>query len=126
MNEFDEDDLKAWIDALIAATVKELTDRRVVGGALIEAKPAWCFPFRLLIGKIREQGEVTSYSWFISGDMPTAIADSSVAATPREAARYFALRWQLNSARRDDGFEEMAADAEQLYQLVSRDELWQD
>lgn len=83
MNEVDEEKLRTRMDALVAATVKEFTDKQVVSGAPIEAKPAWCFPFRLLIGKIREQGDVATYSWFISGDMPTAIADSSVAATPR-------------------------------------------
>ena len=121
-----EQKLKVWVDALLAATVRELTDNQLVAGALIEAKPAWFFPLRILIGKIREQGEVTAYSWFISGDLPTAIADSSVAETPREAARYFALRWQLNAARGGDGAEELVAEAEKLYRLVGQDELWQD
>jgi len=120
-----EQKLKVWVDALLAATVRELTDNQLVAGALIEAKPAWFFPLRILIGKIREQGEVTAYSWFISGDLPTAIADSSVAETPREAARYFALRWQLNAARGGDRAEELAAEAENLYRLVDQDELWQ-
>ena len=120
-----EQKLKVWVDALLAATVRELTDNQLVAGALIEAKPAWFFPLRILIGKIREQGEVTAYSWFISGDLPTAIADSSVAETPREAARYFALRWQLNAASGGDRAEELAAEAENLYRLVDQDELWQ-
>jgi len=125
MIDSNEQKLKAWVDALLAATVRELTDNQLVAGTLIEAKPAWFFPLRILIGRIREQGEVTAYSWFISGDLPTAIADSSVAATPREAARYFALRWQLNAARGGDRAEELAAEAEKLYRLVDQDELWQ-
>lgn len=124
MNAADEKMLKTWVDALLAATVHELTDKQVVAGAILEARPAWYYPFRVLIGKIRERGEVSSFSWFISGDLPTAIADSSVATTPREAGRYFALRWHLNAARGGNRTAELATDAEHLYQLVDRDELW--
>lgn len=124
MNVADEKSLKSWIDALLAATVHELTDNQVVAGAVLEAKPVWYYPYRVLIGMIREQGEVSSFSWFISGDLPTAIADSSVASTPREAGRYFALRWHLNAARGSNRTAELAADAGHLYQLVNRDELW--
>lgn len=119
-----EKDVKAWIDALLEATIRELTDNDVVKGEFIEAKPAWSLARQLLIGKIREQGEVARYIWFISGDIPTAVADSSVAATPREAARYFALRWQLRAAQGDERAEELATDAEKLYRLVEQDDLW--
>lgn len=124
MNAADEKRLKSWVDALLAATVHELTDKQVVAGAMLEARPAWYYPYRVLIGMIREQGEVNSFSWFISGDLPTAIADSSVAATPREAGRYFALRWHLDAARGSNRAAELAANAEYLYQFVNRDELW--
>lgn len=126
MNDTDEKKLKAWMDALLAATVRELTDNQVVTGTFIEARPDWFFPFRILIGKVREQGDIADYSWFISGDLPTSVAQSSVANTPREAARYFALRWQLQAARGGDRAEEFATDAENLYGLVNQDQLWPD
>lgn len=40
MNEVDEEKLRTRMDALVAATVKEFTDKQVVSGAPIEAKPA--------------------------------------------------------------------------------------
>ncbi|MCH8221723.1 MAG: DUF4826 family protein, partial [Proteobacteria bacterium] len=69
--------------------------------------------------------------------------DESLAATPRDAARHFSMKWQLQSSKvanlgeqgDDDGGSPAATDwqqiagslqanAEALYTLVERDELW--
>lgn len=117
-------ELQAWIKQQLEEAVKELLDKQVVSSMLVEAKPAWVFPFRILIGKIRHQGETSGFSWFICGDLTTEHADSSVAPTPREAARYFSLRWQLEAARREDGGNDLAETAEALYRLTEDERLW--
>ena len=95
--------------------------------ALIEVKPAWTLPFQLLIGKAREQSDARSFQWFICGDMPLDHLDSDTASTPREVAKHFAMKWQLDAARlQDDSSETLIENAEALYALADDDNLWAD
>lgn len=126
MAEDQQQKFKAWIDARLEETVHALMEKNVFDGALVEAKPAWAFPFQVLIGKIREQGDTHNFSWFICGDFPTDHAASAIAATPREAARYFSLSWQLKAARSASPDSELIERAEALYELVNEDRLWPD
>ncbi len=135
-------ELQAWIGLRLDSAVQELTASGVFEGLLIEAKPAWVFPFQILLGKVREQGEPREFKWFICGEVPTDHLDSSVAATPRDAARHFSLKWQLAAARlkasttpSSPATNDMPAQAasldlqvsaEALYGLVENDSLWAD
>ena len=119
-----EEKLKEWTAQTLKAAVQELLDGGITDNALVEARPAWVFPFQILIGKIREQGDETRFWWFISGDVPTDHADSGVAPSAREAARYFALRWQVRAANDTDAGPQLAEQAEALYQLVEDDRHW--
>lgn len=116
--------LDKWIKQRLDEAVNQLLDKGVVESLLVEAKPAWVFPFTLLIGRLREHGRTTAFDWFICGDAPLSCAPSSVAATARDAARYFALQWQLEAARRGEAATELAKQAEALYELVEQDGLW--
>jgi hypothetical protein len=135
------EDLKDWIKQRLDGAVRELTNRGIVDGLLVEAKPAWVIPFAILIGKARSRGEPREFTWFICGDAPTDHANSSVASSPREAAKYFALKWQLEAARhsdladqeplgtepesgREDPVDQLAYKAEALYSLVDDEKLW--
>jgi len=137
-----EEELKKWVKSQLESAVRELSDQGLFDTAMIEAKPAWVFPFGLLIGMIREQGEVTSFDWFIKGDFPAARVHSSIASTAREAARHFALQWQLEAQRLEGGgaaahgtevskstvaptSDQLVAMAQSLYELVEQDSLWQ-
>jgi hypothetical protein len=138
-----EEQLRSWIKKQLDDTVHELMGLGRYESVIVEAKPAWVFPFGLLIGKIREQNQDTGFDWFICGNFPTVIAPSALADTPREAARHFALQWQLEAERRsqaapgmltesESGPGQAAVDselvkrAESLYELVEQDNLWQE
>ena len=120
-----DEKLETWRADTLTSAVHELLDAGIATSPLVEAKPSWMLPFQILIGEIREQGDETGFWWFISGDLPTDYAESSVATTAREAARYFALRWQLAAAREEnaDGIE-LAERAEALYMLTEDDRHW--
>jgi hypothetical protein len=122
-----KEDFDRWVKRTLDGAVRELTEKGFLKTLVIEAKPAWILPGQIMIGKVREQGVLARFSWFICGDLPTDHADSSVAMTVREAARYFALKWQLDAARMTPPTgEELADTAEALYELVDERRLWQD
>jgi len=128
--ENEQEGLQAWIRSQLDAAAKELLARGIVDSSLVEAKPAWAFPYQLLIGKFRAQGEPREFKWFICGDAPTDHVDSTAASTPREAARHFAMKWQLHAARQAGDSSEkpggqLADRAEALYELVDDESLWE-
>lgn len=121
---------KAWAEDRIEEAVREFIRRGISDSPSLEAKPAWALPFKVVIGKIREQGGESGFFWAIGGEMPCDFIASSVAATPREAARHFALKWQLDAARqRESAGQKALVDgreraAESLYELVTDDRVW--
>jgi|TARA_Y100000310_G_scaffold339713_2_gene433254 SAM-dependent methyltransferase len=137
----EQEELQAWTKQQFGAAIRQLMQTGVVESQFIEAKPAWVFPFRFLIGKIRRPRDAAAISWFICGEVPTAHLGSGVASTPREAARHFALNWQLEAARNkdlsnqnnsapsesnlEDDASQLAGQAEALYALVEDAGLWQ-
>lgn len=135
------DQLIDWARRQLDRAVNDLQQSGAFASSLIEVKPVWTFPRSLVIGKIREQGEADRYYWVIVGDHPADYLSSLAATTPREAARHFAMRWQLDAARRRDPKfrQELDADslrkldamcqslehrAQSLYELVEKDSLW--
>jgi hypothetical protein len=122
-SEIDEK-LKAWVKQQLNEAVQELISQGIFQRLLIEAKPAWVYPYQILIGKIRERESGEEFSWFICGDLPTAHLHSSQASSPRAAARHFALQWQLDAARQQEGGQDLVEKAEALYELVNEDSLW--
>jgi hypothetical protein len=141
LNSPDQEKLKVWIKTQLSTAVRKLTDQGNVESLLIEAKPAWALPYQILIGKIREQGESNRFQWFICGEVPTDFLESAVATTPRDAARHFAMKWQLQAARyqeivnqdlarptpkfyRNELGGQLADMAEALYALVNDERLW--
>ena len=136
-----EEQLQKWVKHQLDSAVRELINQGLFSSVMVEARPAWVFPFGLLIGMIREQDQRKGFDWFISGDFPTARISSDVASTAREAARHFALQWQLEAKRIEDRASRdsngMQSDADQasqrlveraqsLYELVEQDPLWQE
>ena len=119
-----DDKLNAWIKQALDAAVQQLLARGLSDSVVVEAKPAWVMPYVLLIGRFRDHGRQTGFDWFICGDAPLSQVSSKVAATPREAARHFALQWQLDAARAGAAGAELAKKAEALYELVQQDALW--
>lgn len=117
--------IKAWIKKSMDDVVQELMDRGVLDSIVAEARPAWILPFTLLIGQVREHGKSGGFDWFICGDGPTTVANSKVAASPREAARHFALQWQLEASRKGADGAELSHKAGALYELVEDQGMWE-
>jgi hypothetical protein len=104
----------------------------------------WAVPHLVFLGQIWPKDERSKKYWVISGlDLPTDHIEKELAATPRDAVRHFSMKWQLQSSKvaelgehgNDDDASSSATDwqkiagalqsnAEALYTLVERDELW--
>ena len=131
----------AWKKKQLNEGVEEMMRIGVVTGTKVEARVVWSLPHKLLIGQLREPGQHDRFTWLIVGEFPTDHLDSSVAITPREAARHFALKWHLEAARYqdlarqdppdhnpridwDDIGQNLAGKAEALYAVVDDDQCW--
>lgn len=63
----------------------------------------WIIPHRAMLGRVRPKKGEGPVLWVISGVVPTDHAEAGAARNCREAARYFALKWQLEAARLEKG-----------------------
>jgi len=138
----DNDPIKAWFKPLLDNTVLEMQARSVVSGTAVEASPVWVFPYKILIAKVWGLGQKNRFTWTISGDaVVTDHIPGNVAATPKDAARHFALKWQMDADRLialansktpvEGNRQHMGAyanklirDAEALYDLTEQDGIW--
>ena len=139
----DKEALKAWYTKLLYTVVREMIKIGAVSGTAAEARPVWISPYKVLIAKVWEASQKSNFIWTISGDrVITDHIAGSVAATPKEAALHFSLKWQLDADRLADlaknkapvenkeahmeaYTEKLIQYAELLYELASRDEVWQ-
>lgn len=120
-------DVDAWLRPLIEDATGKLGDMGLFDDPLMDVKPAWALPQRILIGKVRAHGNPANFRWFICGETPLDHIGDDVASTPRDAARHFSLKWQLDSTRLDgDAASDLAEQAEALYALVEDDRFWSD
>lgn len=137
------EDAVTWAKEVLDAAVQEIMGRGAVTATLLEAKPVWALPNQIMIGQIRDSSEHTASIWVVAGEVPTDHVGTDVAPTPREAARHFALKWQLDAARYKDPAvqdelgvdlkdswdqmgESLAQTAEALFKLVEDDNLWRE
>ena len=137
-----EADVVEWAREITDAAVNEIMDKGVIDAEIFEARPVWWLPFRIVIGQIRDTHRQTASVWIIGGHVPTDYVSTDAAPTPRDAARHFALKWQLDAARYKDPNvqEQLGADhkddwerigevlartAEALADLAADDRHWQ-
>lgn len=139
----DKEALKAWFKPLLDTVVLDMQARNVVAGTAVEASPVWIFPYKILIAKVWGLGQKNRFIWTIAGEaVITDHIPGNMAATPKDAARHFSLKWQMdadrlialgNSKRPLEGTKQhmgnyanrLIRDAETLYALTERDEIWQ-
>ncbi len=116
-----------WARDIFDKAVRQIIDLGIIDGAYAEARPAWVLPDSVVIGQLRDAHEPVSFRWVICGEMPTDYVASDVAATPRDAARHFSLKWQMDAANTKNQavVDMLTAKAEELYQIVEDDSLWQ-
>lgn len=135
-------ELRGWYKKVLDNTVREMLKSRAVTGAAIEAAPMWAVPFKVLIAKVWDATQKSQFIWTIAGeDAVTDHIPGPMAANPQEAARHFALKWQMDAERllvraqdnpRAKHGGEVVADytaklvtkAEALYDLATQDEVW--
>ena len=141
-SETEKEALKDWFKPLLDKVVQEMLKRNAVTGTAVEASPAWAFPNKILIAKVWGMGQKTRFIWTISGgDVITDYIAGSMAATPKDAAKHFALKWQMDADRllavgKNKGptqdaqlqmgnyANKLIKDAEFLYDLTDREEIW--
>lgn len=131
-----------WAKDCLDRAVITASKTGILEGITFEARVAWTLPKRIVIGEIRDSGPSRREFWIIAGEVPTDCIDASTSATPRDAARHFALKWQLGAeqlrnpeerAKRPlkpvsdwatvaDELEQVATD---LYALAEEDKAWQ-
>jgi hypothetical protein len=63
----------------------------------------WMVPHRAMLGRVWPKHGVSPRFWVITGVVPTDHAEAGAARSCREAARYFALKWQMEAARLEKG-----------------------
>lgn len=135
-------DKSEWVHDALDTAVERITSLGIIPGDLVEARPIWSIPNRVMIGQLREKRNPATAYWIIAGAGPTDFIDLAVAATPRDAARHFSLKWQLDAARyADPGTKKvqdipqqewdrlataLRAQAEALYALSDNADLWQE
>jgi len=140
----DTEALGSWYKPLLDNVVKEMIRIKAVTGAAVQASPVWMVPYEILIAKVWGITHENEFVWTISVDK--FIADfiaGSLAATPREVARHFSLKWQLDADRlpnlikstvpienadtRTQAYsKQLIRYAETLYDLANRDDVWQE
>jgi len=131
----------AWAKDRLAEAVNEITKTGIFEGLTVEARVAWMLPNKIVIGRVRDSGSSHREYWLIAGELPTDCVNAELCATPREAAKHFALKWQLGAEqirdpkmRKAQGLNQekdweaesndLASIAESLYQVVDADKVW--
>ena len=122
-----QDETRKWMQELVGVAVRGTGDMNVYDEALIEAKAEWALPNRLLVGKVREQMNPRAFHWFICGEVPLDYISGNTAVTPRDALRYFAMKWQLDAERAGDeeSAQSLVENAEAIYALADNERFWQ-
>lgn len=128
--------ISEWVNAEGEKIAAELFRKRVLRGK-IRVESRWMLPGRMLVGVAWSETHPGEKFWVTGGEwLARDYVPLHVAETARDAARHFALQWQLRGARigtaaEDDAAvdwkkaeERMAKRAEALYQAVEEDRLW--
>lgn len=131
-----------WYKTLLDAIIKEMVRVKAIPDINVEAKLAWALPHQMLIAQVRVPGSANEFIWVISGlGVATDHIPGNLAASPRDAARHFTMKWHMDADRlktlverkavvvnpevdREAYANTLIGYAEDLYDLVSNDELW--
>jgi hypothetical protein len=98
-NRAELDAFTAWGERQREAMAHHVRTASLFAGDIV-AKAVWTLPHRIFLGRVWPKGEALRGYWVITGELvPTDHIEASLAENAREAARHFALKWQLQSAR---------------------------
>ena len=131
-----------WFKPMLDELVKKMTKIGAVSGVAVDAAPVWGAENQLLIAKIWDTANKSQFIWAITGEL--AVTDhipGTMAVNPRDDARHFSYKWQMDAdrlaemANADQQIANTSANiqaqskkiiqlAEALYSLTERDEPW--
>lgn len=138
----DKAELRDWYKKVLDATVQEMLKIKAIQGAAIEAAPIWASANKILIAKVWDATQKSQFIWTISGAaVVTDHIPGSMAVTAQDAARHFALKWQMDAERlteaaktrtsveqaeahMQDYTAKLVKQAEMLYDMTTDDEAW--
>ena len=138
----EQQNLQAWYKGLLDRVVREMVKTGAVEGAAIEARPVWVYPEEVLIARVWSAAQKSRFVWAIAGE--GVVIDhiaGSLAADAREAAKHFALKWQMDADRLvqkvkerpdlqhavtqiEDYAAKLVSSAEMLYRLTEIESIW--
>ncbi len=82
-----------WAKKTLESAINEIISGGLFDNPFLQARPVWQIAGSLLIAECRAGEE---RYWLIAGsDTPTDLIAGETAVSAREAARHFALKWQL-------------------------------
>lgn len=121
-----KEELRRWVESTLKKAIGELMVDGRIQEEFFEHRPAWVMPFKVVLGRVRRPLDADDRQWVICGEVPTDTELTGVASSPRDAARHFALKWQLEAAKQPESPETLllVAQAEALYELVEDDNIW--
>lgn len=130
-----EEQRNQWVREKFQAANAFLAQNGLVTERVITQESRYIAPV-VALWKFSLQG-MSDKVWAVSGELPTDYIDAKVAATPREALRYFCYRWQKKAdsilhadtppdAQQKSIAEEFIKNAERIYPLTEQQELWQE
>jgi len=128
-----------WAKSTLESAISEIINGGLFDDLFLQARPVWQIAGSLLIAECRA-GE--DRYWLIAGsNSPTDLIAGETAVSAREAARHFALKWQLAAEKLKAGEvatpSTVAADelaekvaslircAESLYELAEQTLIWE-
>lgn len=127
-----DEQVSAWVREHFQAANKYLAEQGIISDQILSKDSRYLAP-HVAVWKFNTQDKKTL--WVINGDVPTDVIGDKAAKDARDAMRYFALRWQmqaegvLQQAQNDPEKQRYAHylinRAENLYQLSTSNDLWQ-
>ena len=99
---FDPQAFDEWHKSQQVQVVEYLRKIQLFDGD-ISGEWLWIIPHRAMLGRVWPKHGENPKLWIITGVVPTDHAEANAARNCREAARYFALKWQLEAARLGQG-----------------------
>lgn len=135
---------RTWYTHLLDKVVEEMISLKAVSGVAVQASPVWMVPNEMLMAKVWGIGAENDFIWTMSIDkLLSDYIAGSLAATPKDVARHFSMKWQMDADRLVNFAKSKASGgtsekqmqeysskliqyAETLYELSNRDDVWQE
>ncbi|MCG6872327.1 MAG: DUF4826 family protein [Gammaproteobacteria bacterium] len=129
------EEFAAWVKQAIDHMADHVRRQELLAGDF-RGMLAWSIPGEIAIARFWENENPDGGLWLIGGQVPVEHLRFEHAGSPREAARQFVMKWQLQAAQLAEGDSDSAVNftdaakrltgcAEALYALTTHDKLWE-